>query len=195
MTTADIITKVKLKLDEVSTLDTNDVIADTQISGLLDEGVKEILMKVPLHLIVPTAITASATAGTPNTLVLDKDYLRLHSFKGSAWNRTLTEVIPDESPKSVYKEFVSTRGSDTKPKLFLSRSGSNYVLQWFGTATVTTKNYVKAITASLLQDGTTGIDLTDVLAWQVAGNVLLIAGDEQAKACYAKVEEFIKANQ
>lgn len=193
MTREAIISQVKAKLGEVTEFDSNQVADDTLIDNLLDPGAREILLKVPLHLINPTAFATGTPgkSGVSNTFAVPDDFLRLHSFKCTTWGRVLTDVITDDDYRSLGQHYSITRGSDSKPKLYLTRNNNNKkVLKWYGGNAIEFAYYVKEVTAGPdFQE-----NLVEPLAWQVAGDLLSIMGDEAAQVAYAKVQEFIKDN-
>lgn len=203
-----IVTLVETKLDEVSPFDDGEVVEDDLIDNSLDEATREILLKVPRHVITETDISqtgASHSSDGTGYLKRPKDFLRFLGLKCSDWSNTVTELLEEKDPKAQQQKYSYIRGGDQKP-VVVSEYHSNIIgkiIKYYsgaGTHTVISASYVPETVAEDLQDGGTvvgglneGLDLTDVLAWQVAGNILIIKGHpEKAKAAYAKVEDFIK---
>jgi len=190
-------------MDEVSPFTENELVDSTFIDGFLNNAVKEILMKVPLRIITPAILSAtgqiSNTDGT-GQLLIPSEYLRLWSFKMEEWDEAVTTAITPEHWKYKLQKFTITRGKPSKPVVVEITSHPKGVssitryLKYYSVLsnhTVEDAYYVKYVVAETLQE-----TLTDVLAYQVAGNVFLSQNrQDMAKAMYDKVGEFIITNK
>jgi hypothetical protein len=190
MTRDEIIIKVKQKLGEVTTFDVGEIADETLIDSLLDPGARDVLLKAPLHLINGTTFSTTPTSPVDGSLSieLDNKYLKLHNLKLAENKKLFTEadVIKEGSPNYKYINYPSTRGSISKPKIYFTSKGGRKYLYIYGGA-YEDGYYVKEVVAEALQE-----NLIEPLAWKVAGDVLLVLGDEAAANCYAKEEEFFK---
>lgn len=212
MTRDDIKDIVKHKLDEVSHFDTYQIDSVAFIEEFLDSAAEKILLTVPLYLIPPTSFADEPHDERSNgtgIVHLPTDYLRLSSFKMTEWDRPVSMAISQQHPVYNLQKNNITRGKPSKPICVIgyykdyydSDSGSDYggtkyvkCIEYFSVVTDHTIDdalYVQKLTA----DTDFPENLTDVLAWQCAADILQVVGGEKASAyCNAQVQKFISDN-
>lgn len=202
MVRADIIEKVKQKIDEVSSF--NDAKIDTvdQIDNFLDDATDIINIKAPSHLLTSSDIpTTGLVDNGDNTghIALPSDFLRLHSFKMGVWKESVIEPITNYDPRYKFQKYVATRGGINKPIVVIHHrmSGGKLerCLEYYSVIDddhgVDHATYVKDEVAENLAD-----ILVEPLAWQCAADVLQAFGDPEGSAlARKKVEEFITINK
>lgn len=118
MTRAEIKTKVKEKLDEVSQFDSYQIDSVDFIDKFLDAAAEKILMAVPLHLISPTDFSSQpqdAKSDGSGIVQLPADFLRITSFKMAEWDRPVTNPISKQHPVYNLQKNRITRGKPSKP--------------------------------------------------------------------------------
>lgn len=199
MTRQELIRKVALKMDEISSSD--DVIVPvgiddnnplyTQIDGLLDESVNEVLMKAPLYRlhnhIVSTSLSRAATANGAKVAVIDvpEEFLRLVSIIDNAFQRPIVElaVEGDDVDKRQHNKFLMAKTA--KPVAVISNSaaqGRIITCYSYGAdgQPAPVLNYIKRY------DDEQNLDeyQIDVVTWVCAGKVFSVQGDAaKGKAC------------
>jgi len=123
MTRADIILKVKARIDELSPFSSEELNPSIElIDSLLDDSDTEIRRKVPVHLVDPAIFDASSPIDNGDGtgyIPLPSDFLRLHSFKMAEWAVTLNQPISESSPKYPLQKNTVTRGGVVKPVIVI----------------------------------------------------------------------------
>lgn len=118
MTRAEIIEKVKQKLDEVQAYDAYATGGVNLIDKFLDEAAETVLNLLPLHLIPPSDFSdqsQDARSDGSGLIQLPDDFLRLSSFKLAEWDRAVTVPISKSNPKYNLQKNTVTRGKPFKP--------------------------------------------------------------------------------
>lgn len=201
-TRPEIIDMVKEHLDEISPFSGDEVDAVSLIDKLLDESSNTLRLAVPVMLLRPSAIPLTNQVehdDDSGRIPLPKDFLRLHSFKLTAWQRPVFEAIGVTNPKYKLQHNVVTRGGVVKPVVVI-RGFPGKVVSFVGVMTL--EYYSAPIGGShlveyawcILKATAQEIEdlLVDTLAWQCAGDVYVVQEmPEQAQVAYAKVKEFI----
>jgi hypothetical protein len=179
-----IISKIRIKLDEILTDSSSQIIQDPTIDIVLDETVTELLLMVPRYLIkakpLATPGPGSGIAKTDTTVgyvVLPDDYLRLYSFKMTEWLRPVTQAISEDHPDFIHQQNTATRGKKAKPVCVLryDQDEEAFVLDYYSVDTAHTIEYglyIPVTIAEELQD-----NLIDPLTWLVVAKVLQIYSD------------------
>ena len=201
MTRADIILRVKARMDELNPFTGEELNPSISlIDNLLDESVTTILSFIPLYLIHPEEFPVTSLTQTDRTgyVNLPTDFLRLHSFKMAGWETEVTEAITPQHPKYKLQKNAVTMGGKNKPVVVIkSESGKSYkVLYYYSledgdTHTVEQSLYIKNVvpdaTSSTVQD-----DLVDFIAWQCASDVFLAMEEVNASnAAKQKLSDLI----
>lgn len=211
MTRDELIRKVALKMDEISSSD--DVIVNvgesdnnplyTQIDGLLDESVNDVLLKAPVHRLtsqignitmtlknisgVGTYVLEEIFDKTRKKLVFDvpDDFLRLASYTDAKFDRPIVDVsLEGDSVANMQRnKFLFAKSS--KPVAVLGRDANGKrVISCYSYAKDDTVKpdvrYVKRYTeGSELDDY-----LSDIVTWVCAGRVFDSRGDiNHSKMC------------
>ncbi len=208
MTREELIKKIALKMDEISSSD--DVIVPvgtgdnnplyTQINNLLNESVNDVLMKAPIYRIQSQVQKLSA-ASTPAdvfggsrkvaVIVIPEDFIRLVSITDSAFQRPIVDlaVEGDDVDKRQHNKFLVAKSA--KPVAVIGRDIS-------GARTITCYSYESGITPSPSvlyvkrydndtdTSASTDLDeyMTDIVSWVCAGKVFAAQGDiNKGKIC------------
>jgi hypothetical protein len=199
MTRQELIRKVALKMDEISSSD--DVIVSvgiddnnplyTQIDSLLNESVNEVLMKAPLYRIhnhvVSVTTSREATSNGIKVAVIDvpEEFLRFVSIIDNAFQRPIVElaVEGDDIDKRQHNKFLVAKMA--KPVAVISNSanqGRIITCYSYGADGQPSPvfNYIKRY------DDEHSLDeyQTDVVTWVCAGKVFAAQGDiAKGKTC------------
>lgn len=206
MTREELIKKVALKMDEISSSD--DVIVPvgagdnnplyTQINNLLNESVNDALMKAPIYRI--QSQVTSLTSFTPNnilgntrksvTFVVPDDFIRLVSITDEAFQRPIVDlaVEGDDIDKRQHNKFLVAKSA--KPVAVIGRNatgGRAITCYSYGDATPDpTMLYVKRYDNDKDTTEETDLDeyMTDLVSWVCAGKVFAAQGDlNKGKIC------------
>ena len=209
MTREELIKKVALKMDEISSSD--DVIVPvgsgdnnplyTQINNLLNESVNDALMKAPIYRILSQVLTLPSSSmseknilgGARKTAVfrMPEEFIRLVSITDDAFQRPIVELAieGDDVSKRQHNRFLVAKYA--KPVAVLGRGSS-------GERVITCYSYDISDTPSpsLLyvkrydndRDTTAETDLdeymADLVSWVCAGKVFAAQGDvNKGKLC------------
>lgn len=209
MTREELIKKVALKMDEISSSD--DVIVPvgsgdnnplyTQINNLLNESVNDALMKAPIYRILSQVLTLPSSSmsvksilgGARRTAVfrMPEEFIRLVSITDDAFQRPIVELAieGDDVSKRQHNRFLVAKYA--KPVAVLGRNSS-------GERVITCYSYDNSDTPSpsLLyvkrydndRDTTAETDLdeymADLVSWVCAGKVFAAQGDvNKGKLC------------
>lgn len=165
MTRDQIIHAVKVRLEELTPFEDGLVVlaaeSDVQpvasyIDSLLNESGDEVQMLLPLHMLTPSAISATAAAGTDGVyrLELPGDYLRLHSIKAPAWEREVNTPIATTNPEYALQRNRFTRAGNAKPVVAITYDGDKPKLELYtvSSTTLEKKFYIKRVAAESLAD-------------------------------------------
>lgn len=184
MLRADIIAKVKARMDELNPFDGVELNPSIDlVDSLLDEATTTVLTILPLYLIKPTPFTATTVTQTGRTgsVELDTDFLRLHSFKMVGWSTEVSQAISPQHPKYALQKHSVTMGGLIKPVVVIKSDDAkvNKVLYYYSlpdgeTHTIETALYIKTLVADdVTSPDIIPDDLTDYIAWQCASDVFL----------------------
>ena len=210
MTREELIKKVALKMDEISSSD--DVIVPvgtgdnnplyTQINNLLNESVNDVLMKAPIYRIQSQIETASAFTveerfSKPNKrrvaiFVLPEDFIRMVSISDSAFQRPIVDlaVEGDDTDKRQHNKFLVAKSA--KPVAVMGRgsNGRTITCYSYDTSEDTTPNpslqYIKRYDNDRDTSAETDLDgyMIDLVSWVCAGKVFAAQGDTiKGKIC------------
>lgn len=205
----ELIKKVALKMDEISSSDDVIVSVDagdnnplyTQINGLINESINEVLAKAPISRISLNQIIQ--TSGYTEDLVYSKnrtvpmiampnDFLRLVSIDDDKFQRPITElaVEGDEISKRQHNRFLMAKSA--KPVGVVSADGLSgaRVIKCYSYDPKDTPNptmlYVKRFDGELDESREINLDdyILNVASWVCAGKVFSSRGDvNNSKAC------------
>lgn len=212
MTREELIKKVALKMDEISSSD--DMLVSVapgdgnplyaQINNLLNEAVNEVLMKAPiyrLHSHVANAATATATTlsgfkdeknGDRKTAVFSvpDDFMRLVSISDESFLRTIVELAMegDDVDKRQHNRHLIAKHA--KPVAVIGRGANGRTITCYSYASDKTPNptlaYIKRYNNDKITTEETGLDdyMIDIVSWVCAGKVFSAQGDiNKSKIC------------
>ena len=198
-----IITKVKLRCDELGPFEEGQVIDSGQIDHLLDDSVKRLLLIVPPYIPTPVSFIDGeySTGGAvpyaddlTGYVPLPEGFVRLVSLKMANWQRAVTRAITENDPLYAKQGNPYLRGSHTKPVVvYRYEPGVGKVLEYYsvelGEHDIDKGLCLIAVAAENLED-----DLVDPLAWLVAATILDTRGEfDAAKAANQKLAEWINS--
>ena len=206
MTREELIKKVALKMDEISSSD--DVIVPvgtgdnnplyTQINNLLNESVNDALMKAPIYRIqsqvesVETFTTNSILGGVRTSAIftVPDDFIRLVSITDMAFQRPIVDLAieGDDVDKRQHHRFLVAKAA--KPVAVIGRNatgGRTITCYSYGDDTPNpTMLYVKRYDNDKDTTEETDLDeyMTDLVSWVCAGKVFAAQGDiNKGKIC------------
>jgi hypothetical protein len=209
MTREELIKMVALKMDEISSSDDVIVAVDssdnnplyTQINGLLNESINDVLTKAPIYRLqnfvglpsLDDEYTEDSTTYSPRKVVVFKvpsNFIRIASITDAAFKRPVVDLAieGDETSKRQHNRFLIAK--ESKPVAVLGRDAEgNRVITCYSyssSATIDPKFlYVKryeddTMSASIDLDDY----LTDLVSWVCAGKVFATQGDvTKGKIC------------
>jgi hypothetical protein len=198
----EIISKVRIKLDEILSDLSSQIVQSATVDVILDETVTQLLLMIPRHLVKAKAMATPPGSGTVKPdptlgyVVLPDDYLRLYSFKMTEWIRPVIQAISEDHPVYVLQHNTATRGKKAKPVCVIryDQTEAKHVLDYYSVETDHTIEhalYIPVTIADNLQD-----NLIDPLTWLVVAKVLQIYSNDdpgQQKAMQ-QVANWIKLN-
>lgn len=207
MTREELIKKVALKMDEVSSSDEVFVPVNasdnnplyTQINSLLNEAVNDVLMKAPIYrlhsqtvkLVLSSAANGLAanwdtgTIGERKTAILTipDDFIRLVSITDALFQRPIVELAieGDDIDKKQHNKFLVAKYA--KPVAVISGRSLNRKITCYSYASDATPNpsmlYIKRYDNDTDATAETKLDdyLIDIVSWACAGRVFAAQGD------------------
>ena len=209
MTREELIKKVALKMDEISSSD--DVIVPvgtgdnnplyTQINNLLNESVNDVLMKAPIFRIQNQVVklesgnvlVESVFNNTRKIVVaaIPEDFIRLVSITDAAFQRPIVDLAieGDDVDKKQHNRFLVAKSA--KPVAVMGRGDSGRVIRCYSyDAATATPNpsllYIKRYDKDRNTAADTDLDeyMTDLVSWVCAGKVFAAQGDiNKGKLC------------
>lgn len=207
MTREELIKKVALKMDEISSSD--DVIVQvnisdnnplyTQINGLLNESINDVLTKAPIYRIQNHVVSNSSSTtvkifgNTRATAVFNvpEDFIRLASITDTAFQRPIVDLAieGDSIDKRQHNKFLVAKSAKPVAVIGRNKSGGRTITCYSYDLDATPAPamlYVKRYEGSI--DPSTEIDmdsyLIDIISWVCAGRVFAAQGDvNKGKIC------------
>lgn len=207
MTREELIKKVALKMDEISSSD--DLIVPvgtgdnnplyTQINNLLNESVNDALMKAPIYRI--QSQVESVNTFTPNdilgntrksaTFVVPDDFIRLVSITDDAFQRPIVDLAieGDDIDKRQHNKFLVAKTAKPVAVIGRSNAGGRAITcySYKDETPSPTMLYVKRYdTAKNETSAETNLDeyMIDLVSWVCAGRVFAAQGDmNKGKIC------------
>lgn len=209
MTREELIKRVALKMDEISSSD--DVIVPvgtgdnnplyTQINNLLNESVNDVLMKAPIyrlsgHITEQNMVSISFIFdGTPNKrkvaeMLVPTDFVRLASITDKAFQRPIVDLAQegDDVDKMQHNRHLVAKSA--KPVAVLGSSKLGRTITCYSYADNVTPEprllYVKRYDNDKDTTAEAGLDdyMIDLVSWVCAGRVFSAQGDvNKGKIC------------
>lgn len=204
MTREELIKKVALKMDEISSSD--DIIVSvsaednnplyTQIDSLLNESVNDVLMKAPIYRLhdhissVDNSTTSNIFDAKRKVAVISvpDDFVKIVSIKDDLFQRPIVELAleGDDVDKRQHNRHLVAKNA--KPVAVISNGVNTRTITCYSYSSAETPNpsmlYIQRYEGSDASD--TGLDeyMTDVVSWVCAGRVFAAHGDmNKGKIC------------
>lgn len=213
----EIITKVKLRCDELGPFETGQVIDPGEIDHLLNDAVKRLLLVIPPYVPTPESFLPDSgevpipdpeTGGSSGIVYgqgvpydehtgyipLPSDFLRLVSLKMTCWERAATRTITEMDHLYTRQSNPYIRGSHTKPVVVLRyEPGIGKVLEYYSVTNndhrISKGLYIPLVLPEELED-----ELIDPLSWLVAAILLDTKAEyDAAKAANQRLVEWINS--
>jgi hypothetical protein len=182
---SELITRVKIKLDEYTPTDVA-LPFDNYIGPLLDESARDLLERGPLRLMTPSSIPLTGTvtyADDKAYILVPSDYVRLYEIRYPLWKRSVRVAISRENPNYQIQENEYLRGGYGRPCVAIVETATvnggtvakylecSKVVDPEGTTLTPIATYVKTDVAENINDL-----LTDALTWLCCSKILLVMG-------------------
>jgi hypothetical protein len=209
MTREELIKKVALKMDEISSSD--DLIVPvgtgdnnplyTQINNLLNESVNDALMKAPIYRLhghiktITNSTTKEIFTKTPKprraaVISIPDDFVRLVFISDDAFQRPITELAIEGDDIDKRQHNVHLVGKSAKPIAVIGNGISGRVITCYSYDTNTTPSpamaYVERYDKDKDPSAEAGLDdyMVDLVSWVCAGRVFAAQGDmNKGKIC------------
>ncbi|MEE0237624.1 MAG: hypothetical protein UD961_15895 [Bacteroidales bacterium] len=211
MTREELIKKVALKMDEISSSD--DVIVPvnasdnnplyTQINSLLNESVNDVLMKAPIYRLQSQIVSVSSDKIELKSIfsgdnreryiavaTLPEDFIRIASISEVSFQRPIVDLAieGDDIDKRQHNKFLVAKSA--KPVAVLGRTNAGRIITCYsfekGYTLKPTILYVKRYNNDSDTYAETDLDgyMTDIVSWVCAGKVFAAQGDiNKGKLC------------
>lgn len=205
MTREELIKKVALKMDEISSSDDVIVKVDTsdnnplytQINNLLNESINDVLTKAPIyrlqgHISSVSNHTKMAIFGTSRYAVsipVPGDFIRLVSVNDVAFQRPISELAIEGDNVDKMQHNRHLVAKNAKPVAVMCNASNGRVIMCYSYREDETPNptmlYIKRYT-NVDMAGDVELDeyMTDLVSWVCAGRVFAAQGDiNKGKIC------------
>lgn len=206
MTREELIKRIALKMDEISSSD--DVMIPvgtgdnnplyTQINNLLNESVNDVLMKAPVYRLHPhvassTSSTAAGIFGNMRKVAVfsvPDDFIRVVSIKDNLFQRPIVDlaVEGDDVDKRQHNRYLVAKHA--KPVAVLGRGTNGRTITCYSYESNETPapsmSYIKRYDPDKGLTVETGLDdyMIDLVSWVCAGRVFAAQGDTaKGKLC------------
>lgn len=211
MTREELIKKVALKMDEISSSDNVIVSVGsgdnnplyTQINHLLNESINDVLTKAPVYRLqsqvetLTPATSGKLTIGEPfektrktAIIAVPADFIRVVQITDAAFERPIVDLAieGDETDKRQHNKFLVAK--QAKPVAVLGRNGSGRTITCYsydsGKTPAPTLYYIKRYEEDEYASTDISLDgyLVDIVSWVCAGKVFAAQGDfNKGKVC------------
>ena len=143
-----LIERVKIKLDEYTTVDEGvSHPLDVYIDPALDEAAKTLILDFPINKLKHESYTGSVTSvGTTQVILFPSSVKRVVSVRFQSWKRAVTEFFLEGSKQAAMQGNVHTQGNDYKPVAILTQRNGAYELVCH-TATDAVSPEIKVVSA------------------------------------------------
>jgi hypothetical protein len=206
MTREELIKKVALKMDEISSSDDVIVPVDTgdnnplytQINNLLNESINDVLMKAPIYRIQNQITTLNTSkpkdifGGTRKAAEVNipEDFIRLVSITDTNFQRPIVDLAieGDDVDKKQHNKFLVAKSAKPVAVIGRSSSGARVITCYSYDASDTpapSVNYINRY-GNNTDTEETGLDgyMIDLVSWVCAGKVFAAQGDiNKGKIC------------
>ena len=194
MTEANIISNVNIRLNEMADSDvaSSEIVSTPYIASLIIPSANNLLMKVPVNAVKPRTIgqyTIQRDGLTGKIILIDDDFLRLHSLEMDSWKKAVSVVHSESSPVYNLQKNIVTRGNPDRPVVIQTHYCYNLemliALQFFSVTdeleAIHQLFYItKIVDSDPVFDGETILE--DLLIWEIVKTCLIILGEEKKAA-------------
>jgi len=188
-----LINMVKLRMDEVSPFEDEEMVSSPLIESSLKEAANNIVMLFPINLFDNTPqvnVTPVAHQDGSGYFSVPTDMLRFVRLKMNGWERPVTTLIPTHDPLYKLQYDPILRGGAARPVAFLTVTKNGRVIEYFSvpsgtTHTVTDFTYINKKSPEDIPD-----NLAVALTWEAAKLVYLSMQDaNSATICQNNVAQ------
>ncbi len=202
----DIIAMVRARMDELTPFDAASVVSDgnsllkpidAYIDELLEDAINDLLRVVPLKYCVLFSVDGpNDEDGGAETISLPNDYLRFASARGISWERDVTELTPEGSPRHIQQLHEPTRAGVIKPVVVLTKFLGEAVLRCYPHAATVKCTYVPMVKKGWTKSSDFCVDgLLASIGWMGAAKVFTaISKEKEAKQCMEQLQATMMAN-
>jgi len=203
MKRSEIISKVKVRMDELTPFDEGLIITDPNsnlikpidayIDEMLDECVVDVFKAFPLYMldVFPMDGTRTNHDGVIHVELPD-DFCRIAMVLFDAWKRPVHYALTSEHPNYIKQFNPYTRGGVTKPVVLIQNDDTGIPhIECYSVPSGSTDgvvSYVPRVKAEELERE----ELIDPLTWLCASKVLAIMGSKEAEIAMAHYLEILK---
>jgi hypothetical protein len=182
MTRDELIGLVKIKMDEASPFESDEMVSSSLIDSVLDEAISNALLKLPTHRLPQTVVTTSPVKNSDGSgyIPLPEDYLRFVRLKMAGWERPVTELITIESPEYLLQKNTVLRGGVAKPKAAIIYDGSTgySAIEYYSLPTSTTTHTAEEFYIITTKEaGELSDTIIPFVSWEAASLAFGVIGD------------------
>jgi len=186
----DIIEKVRLCLDEVSTLSEGTTIADPQIEGQLDDSAVSLLKLLP-SILCPITTPSPLPEVDNDIITCPSDFIKLSEVKLDTWYNSVEIPLPIAHPRTRMESYQFLAAMPSNPLVAIKKKEDGFYLYVRPEGSIEVFNYVKR--PEKAEDLTE--EVWDMLAWHAAERIYAAHGEERGAAlCKGRLEELIKTS-
>ncbi len=188
---------VRAKMDELHPGE-GETIQDAQIEAQLDASAVLLVEVLPSRLAYPVSASPSLdneVDGLSVDVVCPADFIKIHRLRLEGWTNHVTRLAEDTERIHQEQGYDMLRATVRRPVGVLSSGGAQYHITCYpakgdGTDSIEDFMYVKRPTAA----ETLNDNLIELLAWQTAASIYLIAGQvDMSGACTQKLTTLIQS--
>ena len=133
MTTAQLVDRIMVKLEEFTPFQQNVMIAAPQATGFevkpirsyiedtLDDSCNEVLKILPIGMINPDPLNITNQDTANSRFILGDDFLRIHTLKMNEWEKSINIAFIEGSPTHELQKCEWTKGGKCKPVAIYGR--------------------------------------------------------------------------
>lgn len=205
MDRARYIARIKSKLDELTPFDEGLAVAlpnaaikpvEAYIEEALDEAAKEVLLRVPLHLLQPERVSVPiAVPDVDGSGYVDcpADFLRLYSFKMKGWHREVERPISEGHPSYKLQRNHHTRGGIVKPVVVLNhRKTATKELVYFSLPNGVSHIVEKFLYVPIRKAEAVADTMKDLVVWVCTRKVFEVFGSKSAEIAETEVQRLLQ---
>lgn len=176
----ELINIVKVKMDEISPFDEEEMVSSTLVETLIDFAANNVVRLFPERYLPSTSnntIPAHKNSDGSGYIDLPDDFQRFLRLKMDKWERPVSEVITEADPKYAQQFNKWIRGGVAFPVVALKADRIEYFSVPSGEHKVESFAYVKRLKAEQIPD-----TLVDAMTWEAARLAFDSLQDAQSSA-------------